>query len=74
MARETLSKALELMFGHEGGYSNVATDSGGPTKYGITHKTLAAHRGQLIERHRVGVAGENPALDHLIGHAGDDSW
>jgi len=45
MARQTLPKALELMFGHEGGYSNVKTDSGGPTKYGVTHKTLAAHRG-----------------------------
>lgn len=43
--RETLSTALELMFGHEGGYSNVRSDAGGPTKYGITHKTLAAHRG-----------------------------
>lgn len=45
MARETLPVALDLMFGHEGGYSNAKTDSGGPTKYGITHKTLAAHRG-----------------------------
>jgi lysozyme family protein len=45
MARETLPVALDLMFGHEGGYSNAATDSGGPTKYGITHKTLAARRG-----------------------------
>lgn len=45
MARETLPVALDLMFGHEGGYSNVKTDSGGPTKYGITHKTLAAHQG-----------------------------
>lgn len=45
MARETLPVALDLMFGHEGGYSNSKTDSGGPTKYGITHKTLAAHRG-----------------------------
>lgn len=45
MARETLPEALDLVFGHEGGYSNVKTDSGGPTKYGITHKTLAAHRG-----------------------------
>lgn len=45
MARETLPVALDLMFGHEGGYSNVKTDRGGPTKYGITHKTLAAHRG-----------------------------
>jgi lysozyme family protein len=44
--RQTLPVALELMFGHEGGYSNVKTDSGGPTKYGITHKVLAAHRGK----------------------------
>lgn len=43
--RETLPKALQLMFGHEGGYVNVASDRGGPTKYGITHTTLAAHRG-----------------------------
>lgn len=45
MARETLPEALRLMFGHEGGYSNNKADPGGPTKYGITHRTLAAHRG-----------------------------
>nr|WP_314094227.1 glycoside hydrolase family 108 protein [uncultured Shinella sp.] len=45
MARETLSTALELMFGHEGGYVNSKTDRGGPTKYGVTHETLAAHLG-----------------------------
>ncbi|MGK9336087.1 glycoside hydrolase family 108 protein [Sinorhizobium meliloti] len=45
MARETLPVALELTFGDEGGYSNVKTDRGGPTKYGVTHATLAAHRG-----------------------------
>lgn len=45
MARETLPTALSLMFGHEGGYVNAKTDAGGPTKYGITHRTLAAHRG-----------------------------
>lgn len=45
MARETLSEALKLMFGHEGGYSNHPDDPGGPTKYGVTHRTLAAHRG-----------------------------
>ncbi|MDW9477916.1 hypothetical protein GOB57_03920 [Sinorhizobium meliloti] len=45
MARETLPVALELVFGDEGDYSNVKTDRGGPTKYGVTHTTLAAHRG-----------------------------
>ncbi|CAN7377007.1 glycoside hydrolase family 108 protein [Phyllobacterium sp. LjRoot231] len=45
MARETLPAALQLLFGDEGGYSNSKSDSGGPTKYGITHKTLAADRG-----------------------------
>ncbi|XUY27839.1 glycoside hydrolase family 108 protein [Agrobacterium sp. rho-8.1] len=45
MARENLAVSLDLMFGHEGGYVNVKTDRGGPTKYGITHKTLAAARG-----------------------------
>lgn len=43
--RETLPTALRLIFGHEGGYVNARTDRGGPTKYGITHRTLAAHRG-----------------------------
>ena len=47
-----LGASLALMFGHEGGYSNTKTDSGNflngklvGTKYGITGKTLAAHRG-----------------------------
>lgn len=52
MARETLDDALKLTFGDEGGYSNARTDAGNflggelvGTKYGITGKTLAAHRG-----------------------------
>ncbi len=43
MARETLPVALELMFAHD---VNAKTDKGGPTKYGITHRTLAAYRGK----------------------------
>ena len=46
--RENLDDSLELMFGHEGGYVNAKTDAGGPPKYGITHKTLAAHRGVKV--------------------------
>lgn len=45
MARATLPEALKLMFGHEGGYANAKSDRGGPTKYGVTHRTLANWRG-----------------------------
>ncbi len=45
MARQNLEPSLKLLFGDEGGYSNSATDSGGPTKFGVTHRTLAAYRG-----------------------------
>lgn len=45
MARQNLEPSLKLLFGDEGGYSNRATDSGGPTKFGVTHRTLAAYRG-----------------------------
>ncbi|QPC43482.1 glycoside hydrolase family 108 protein [Kaustia mangrovi] len=48
MARSTLSDALRLMFGHEGGYVNDPKDPGGPTKYGVTLATLAAHRGRKV--------------------------
>lgn len=51
MARETLPIALDLIFGHEGGYSIAPSDRGNyldgvpvGTKYGITGATLAAHR------------------------------
>lgn len=46
--RETLPVALKLTFGDEGGYSNRATDKGGPTKYGITLATLSAARGKPV--------------------------
>lgn len=45
MARQNLAPSLTLLFGDKGGYSNRATDSGGPMKFGITHRTLAAYRG-----------------------------
>lgn len=44
--RENLDESLELMFGHEGGYVNVKTDKGGPTKYGITIGTLSGKLGR----------------------------
>lgn len=44
--RETLPKALHLMFGDEGGHVNRKTDAGGPTRYGITQRTLSADLGR----------------------------
>jgi len=64
MARETLPVALELMFGHEGGYVNAKTDRGGPTKFGITHTTLAAHRGRpAVTAEQVKSMGREEAAD-----------
>lgn len=43
--RDNIDECLQIVFGEEGGYVNVRTDRGGPTKYGITHRTLARSRG-----------------------------
>jgi lysozyme family protein len=44
--RGNLENCVKLTFGDEGGYVNNPNDPGGPTKYGITLKTLAAYRRQ----------------------------
>lgn len=46
--QKNIGLSLKLLFGDEGGYSNRVTDAGGPTKYGITQRTLAAHRGHPV--------------------------
>lgn len=38
--RKNFNPAMEILFRHEGGYSNHPKDPGGPTKYGITMKNL----------------------------------
>jgi lysozyme family protein len=43
-----LENCVKLTFGDEGGYVNHPADPGGPTKYGITLKTLAAYRRQTV--------------------------
>jgi lysozyme family protein len=44
--KDLLDDALTLIFGHEGGYVNVKTDRGGPTKYGVTQRTLSNYLGR----------------------------
>lgn len=46
--KDNLEKSLSLVFGHEGGYSNRASDKGGPTKYGITIGTLGLAWGRKV--------------------------
>lgn len=48
MASASLERSISLVFGHEGGYVNNPKDPGGPTKYGITQKTLAAWRKKSV--------------------------
>ena len=47
----------------EGGYVNKSADTGGPTKYGITLKTLAAYRGHDVEQGDVRVLTKSEAED-----------
>lgn len=70
MARETLPAALQLAFGSEGGYSDKSTDAGGPTKYGITYKTLAAHRGIPLQQAKTAVKTLTLAEASAIYEAG----
>lgn len=44
------SRSLETIFKHEGGYADHPDDPGGATNMGITHKTLAAWRGNPVTR------------------------
>lgn len=48
MVASSFERSITLVFGHEGGYVNDPADPGGPTKYGITQKTLSAWRGKPV--------------------------
>ena len=43
------TKSLNKLLKHEGGYLDDPDDRGGATKFGITHKTLAAWRGETVD-------------------------
>ena len=58
-----LVKSLDLVFGHEGGYVNRASDRGGPTKYGITIATLRAWRGRAVSASDVKALTREEAAD-----------
>lgn len=49
----TDQQILDDLIRREGGYSNRSADRGGPTKYGITAKTLTAWRGRHCDAHDV---------------------
>lgn len=46
-------KCLDIVFVHEGGFADHPDDPGGATNMGITHKTLAAWRGQPVTKEDV---------------------
>lgn len=43
-------RCVEIILRHEGGYVDHPDDPGGATNLGITHKTLAAWRGEAVTR------------------------
>ena len=44
----TIDPILDEVIRREGGYVHDPVDRGGPTKYGITQRTLRAWRGQMV--------------------------
>lgn len=56
-----INRALNEIIRREGGYVDHPDDRGGPTKYGITMRTLAEWRGKPQTDHDVGELTENEA-------------
>lgn len=60
---QIIEDCLERMIVREGGYVNHPADKGGPTKYGITLKTLAVWRGKVVTAADVKAMTEEEAKD-----------
>lgn len=56
-----MSRIIDELIEREGGYVNHPSDRGGPTKYGITQKTLAAWRGHPVTAEDVQNLSEDEA-------------
>lgn len=48
--KDTLARVMPQLMLHEGGFVDDPDDPGGATKYGITHKTLAAWRERPVTK------------------------
>ncbi len=51
--KDNFERAFEYLIHNEAGYVNNKNDSGGPTKYGITQKTLGRWRGFAVSASEV---------------------
>lgn len=59
---KTVNKIIDDILRVEGSaYTNRASDAGGPTKYGITQRTLARHRGRPVTPEEVAALTEAEA-------------
>jgi len=61
MAASNYPKVMAEVFKHEGGYVDHPRDPGGATNLGITHLTLAAHRGHRVTKADVKALGKQEA-------------
>lgn len=82
MARETLPVPLDVMFGHEGGYTNHKGDKSNylngvlvGRKFGITGKTLAAYGGiASVTAEQVKAMTREEATEIYRKRQGDPIW
>ncbi len=58
-----IEKMIDAILRREGGYVNHPADRGGPTKYGITQKTLSAYIGRAAMEREVKALSEDVARE-----------